>query len=81
MKPSWAQLKTMEDKMLNDDGLVAGPSVQTESEAAEEDSILETDSKGAKMNNQANPCLQNTNRKTQETMKSSSQRQSRPKTL
>ena len=34
----------MENKILNDDGLLAGPSVPTESEAAAEDSILDTDS-------------------------------------
>ena len=33
----------MEDKILNDDGLLAGPSVPMTREAAEEDSILETD--------------------------------------
>ena len=33
----------MEDKILNDEGLLAGPSVPTDSEAAAEDSILETD--------------------------------------
>lgn len=34
----------MEDKILNNDGLFAGPSGPTENEAAKEDSILETDS-------------------------------------
>ena len=84
----------MEDKILNVDGLLAGPSVPTKSEAAEKDSILQTDSKdertktyrqippkGAKKNDCANPYIEKVYRKTQETMKISSQRKSCAKTL